>query len=77
MWSNGKLEEGIHKPIQSGGVVMEIRWKLHCPVVVTHIEKVKEKEELENLSKCGKFSFYVIVDYLHMKEIFTYPKNIK
>ena len=35
-WSNDKLEEGIHKPVQFG-VVMEIRWKLHCQVVATHI----------------------------------------
>ena len=31
-----KLGEGIHKPVQSG-VVMEIRWKLHRQVVVTHV----------------------------------------
>ena len=60
---------------------MEIRWKLHCQVVVTHILtyalKVKEKEELKNLSKWSKLSFYVMVDYLHMVEIFTYLKNKK
>ena len=60
-----KLGEGIHKPIQSG-VVMEIRWKLHCQVVATHVPtlalEVKEKKELKNLLKLGKFSFYVMVD---------------
>ena len=39
--------------------------------------EVKEKEELETLSKWGKFSFYVMVGYLHMIEIFTYLKNKK
>ena len=34
---------------------------------------MKEKEELKNLSKGGKFSFYVMVD----SEIFTYLKNKK
>ena len=34
---------------------------------------MKEKEELKNLSKWGKFSFYVMVD----SEIFTYLKNKK
>ena len=56
---------------------MEIRWKLHCQVVATHILtwalEVKEKEGLENLSKCGKFSFYVMVDC----ESFTYLNNKK
>ena len=36
--------------------------------------EVKEKEEVKNLSKWGKFSFYVIVDYLNMIETFTYLK---
>ena len=35
--------------------------------------KVEEKEELKNLLKWGKFSFYVMVD----REIFTYLKNKK
>ena len=56
---------------------MEISWKLHCQVVATHVPtlplEVEEKEELKNLLKCGKFSFYVIVD----REIFTYLKNKK
>ena len=56
---------------------MEIRWKLHCQVVVTHVLtlplEVEENEELKNLLKCGKFSFYVIAD----REIFTYLKNKK
>ena len=50
---------------------MEIRWKLRYQVVATHVAtkalEVEEKE-LKNLLKCGKFSFYVIVD----REIFTY-----
>ena len=36
--------------------------------------EVKEKEEVKNLSKWGKFSFYVMVDYLNMIETFTYLK---
>ena len=56
---------------------MEIRWKLHCQVLTTHVPtlslEVEEKEELKNLLKCGKFPFYVIVD----REIFTYLKNKK
>ena len=56
---------------------MEIRWKLHCQVVATHVPtlpvEVEEIEKLKNLLKCGKFSFYVIVD----PEIFTYLKNKK
>ena len=56
---------------------MEIRWKLHCQVVATHVPiqtlEVKEKEELKNLLKWGKFPFYVTVDH----EIFTYLKNPK
>ena len=56
---------------------MEIRWKLHCQVVTTHVPtlplEVEEKEELKNLLKCGEFSFYVIED----REIFTYLKNKK
>ena len=47
-------------------VVMEIRWKLHSQVVATHVPtlalEVEEKEELGNLLKWGRFSFYVIVD---------------
>ena len=68
--SNGKLGEGIHKPVQSGAV-MEISWKLNFQVVSTHVAtqalEAKEKEELENLLKWGKFSFYVMADC----EIFT------
>ena len=34
---------------------MEIKWKLHCEVVATHVStealEVEEKEELENLLK--------------------------
>ena len=30
------LGGGIHKPVQCC-VVMEISWKLHCQVVVTHV----------------------------------------
>ena len=46
---------------------MEIRWKLDCQVVATHVLtwalEVKEKEELKNLLlELGKFSFYVMVD---------------
>ena len=56
---------------------MEIRWKLHCQAVVTHLPalplELEKKEELKNLFKCGKFSFYVIVD----SEDFTYLKNKK
>ena len=75
-WNNGKLGEGIYKSVQCC-VVMEIRWKLHCQVVATHLPtlplEVEEKEELKNLLKCGKFSFYVMVD----SEVFTYLKNKK
>ena len=56
---------------------MEIRWKLHYQVLATHVPtsplEAEEKEELKNLLKGGKFSFYVIVD----REIFTYLKNKK
>ena len=55
----------MHSPFQSC-VVMEIRWKLHCQVVATHVPtlalEVKEKKELKNLLKLGKFSFYLMVD---------------
>ena len=75
-WNNGKLGEGIYKSVQCC-VVMEIRWILHCQVVATHLPtlplEVEEKEELKNLLKCGKFSFYVMVD----SEVFTYLKNKK
>ena len=75
-WSNGELGEGIYKSVQCC-VVMEISWKLHCQVVVTYVQtlplEIEEKEELKNLLKGGKFSFYVIVD----REIFTYLKNKK
>ena len=56
---------------------MEIRWKLLCQVVATHVPnltlEVEEKEELKNLLKWGKFSFYVMVD----REIFAYLKDKK
>ena len=56
---------------------MEIRWKFHCQVVAIHVPtlqlEVEEEEELKNLLKDGRFSFYVIVD----REIFTYLKNKK
>ena len=56
---------------------MKSRWKLHCQVVATHVPtevlEVKEKEELKNLLKWGKFSFYVMVDC----DVFTYLKNKK
>ena len=46
-------------------------------VVATHVptllQEGEEKEELKNLLKCGKFSFYVMVD----GEVFTYLKNKK
>ena len=35
--------------------------------------EVEEKEDLKNLLKWGKFSFYVMVD----RKIFTYLKNKK
>ena len=74
-WSNSKLGEGIPNPIQSC-VVREIRWKPHCQVVDLDIpvaEKVEEKEELKNLLKWGKFSYYVMVD----RKIVAYLKNKK
>ena len=56
---------------------MEITWNRHCQVVATHVPtqelEVEGKEELKNLLKWAKFSFYVIVDH----EIFTYPKSKK
>ena len=56
-------------------VVMEIRLNLHCEAVATHVSTLeeKEKQELKNLLKWGKFSLYVMVD----REIFTYLKNKK
>ena len=42
----------------------------HVPTLPLEVE---EKEELKNLLKCGKFSFYVMVD----SEVFTYLKNKK
>ena len=73
-WSNGKLGEGIY--VQCC-VVMEIRWKLHCQVVATHVPalplEVGEKEELKTLLKCRKFSFYLMVD----GEVSTYLKKKK
>ena len=56
---------------------MEIRWKLHCQVVATHVPtlplEVEEKEELKNLLKCGELSFYVMVD----SEVLTYLEKMK
>ena len=47
-------------------VVIAVRWKLHFQVVAIRVPtlalEVEEKEELKNLLKWGKFSFYVIVD---------------
>ena len=63
--------KSIHKPIQFC-VVKEIRWKLHCQVVTTHVlgiiiaGEVEGKEELKNLLIWGNFSFHVVVD----REIF-------
>ena len=51
-WSNGKLGEGIHKPVQCC-IVMKIRWKLHCQVMVTHVAiQALEVEEKEKLKRC-------------------------
>ena len=69
----GKLGERTRKPVQSG-VVMKIRWKLHCEVVTIQVAtgrtctSMKEKEELIKLVKVGKFSFYVMLDYLKNKK---------
>ena len=59
---------------------MEIRRKLHCQVVATHIHlgiliagEAKEKEELRNLLMWDKFSFRVMV----VGELFTNVKNKK
>ena len=56
---------------------METRRKLNFQVVATHVPtlplEVDKKEEVKNLLKCGKVSFYVIVD----SEVFTYLKNKK
>ena len=62
---------------------MEIRQKLlfiGCGYICTDLDipiagrkSMKEKEELKNLSKWGKFFFYVIID----REIFSYLKNKK
>ena len=56
-------------------VVVEIRLKLHYQVIATNVPtlplEVEEKEQLKNLSKCGKFSFYAMID----REVFTYLKN--
>ena len=56
---------------------MEIRWKLHCQVVATHVPilplEVEEKEELKNLLMWGKFSVHVMV----VRELFRYVKNKK
>ena len=53
---------------------MEIRWKLYCQVAATRVPtyalEAEKKEELKNLLKWGKFSFYVIED----PEISTYQK---
>ena len=68
-WKNDKLREGTPNPIQSW-VAMEIKWKLYCQVMATNVP-IEKKEELKNLLKWGKFSFYVIVDC----KIVTYLKN--
>ena len=56
---------------------MEIRWKLYFQVVATYVPilplEVEEKEELKNLLKYSKSSFYVIV----VSQVFTYLKNKK
>ena len=56
---------------------MEIRWKLYFQVVAKYVPilplEVEEKEELKNLLKYSKFSFYVIV----VSQVFTYLKNKK
>ena len=70
-WSNGKLGEGIYKSVECC-LFIEIRWNLHCQVVTLPLE-VEEKEKLKNLLKCGKFSFYVMVE----SEVFTCLKNKK
>ena len=52
-WSNGKLEEGIHKPVQSG-VIMKIRWKLHCGHTYTDLGIERERKgRTEKLVKVG------------------------
>ena len=55
----------------------EIRWKLHCQVLVIHVTtealEVEEKGKLKNSLKLGKFSFPGMVDH----EIFTYLKSKK
>ena len=40
---NSKLGEGIHKLVQCCEV-MEIKWKLHCQVVATHVPTWKRKK---------------------------------
>ena len=59
---------------------MEIRWKIvpSCVHTCTDLDiliagEVEEKEELKNLLKWGKFSFYVMVDCT----IVAYLKNKK
>ena len=56
---------------------MEIRWKLYFQVVATYVPilplEVEKKEELKNLLKYSKSSFYVIV----VSQVFTYLKNKK
>ena len=44
-WTNGRLGGGNHKLVHSS-VVMEIRWKLHCQLVATHIP-TKAFQQLE------------------------------
>ena len=56
---------------------MEIKWKLNCQVLATHVPtqalEAKEKGELKNLLKWSKFFFYVMIEH----EIFTQLKNKK
>ena len=67
-------------PVQSGEVT-EIRWKLHCQIVATNVPtqalEMKEKEELKNLLKWDKFSFYVIANYLKNKKYIILIVNKK
>ena len=72
-WSNGKLGEGIHKPVQSC-VVTESSFGNTCIQLGIQIaEDVEQKEEPKNLLMKGKFSFHVMAD----REICTYVKNNK
>ena len=56
---------------------MEMSWKLHCKVVVTHgiliAGEVKKEEKVKNLLMWGKLSCHVMVDC----QISTHVKNKK